>query len=99
MPRPVLDSVIAHLRLESEIGGYEAAEQARQAIEHVYDAAARLIGCRPDEIAVIEKRDPRLGHGLLFHNLSAWRHNTNVRGRVREQLHSLPPNCASEPAR
>ena len=54
MPRPVLDSVIAHLRLESEIGGYEAAEQAQQAIEHVYDAAARLIGCRPDEIAVIE---------------------------------------------
>jgi cysteine desulfurase / selenocysteine lyase len=54
MPRPVLDSVIAHLRLESEIGGYEAAEKAGQELEHVYDAAARLIGCRPDEIAIIE---------------------------------------------
>src|SRR5271157_6238116 len=54
MPEPVLNSVIGHLRLESEIGGYEAAEQAQQELEHVYDAASRLIGCRSDEIAVIE---------------------------------------------
>ena len=54
MPEPALNSVIGHLRLESEIGGYEAAEQAQQELEHVYDAASRLIGCRSDEIAVIE---------------------------------------------
>jgi selenocysteine lyase/cysteine desulfurase len=54
MPAPVLDATIAHLRLEAQIGGYEAAEQAGAAIEHVYDAAARLINCSREEIAIIE---------------------------------------------
>src|SRR5437763_8114939 len=54
MPRPVLDVTIAHLQLEAQIGGYEAAERANDAIEHVYDAAAALIGCSRDEIAIIE---------------------------------------------
>ncbi len=54
MPQPVLDATIAHLQLEAQIGGYEAAERADAAIEHVYDAAAALIGCSRDEIAVVE---------------------------------------------
>jgi cysteine desulfurase/selenocysteine lyase len=54
MPKQVLDAVTGHLRLEAEIGGYEAAESAHNAIEHVYDAASRLIGCQRDEIAIIE---------------------------------------------
>jgi len=54
MPRPVLEATIAHLQLEAQIGGYEAAERANDAIEQVYDAAAALIGCSRDEIAVIE---------------------------------------------
>ena len=54
MPQPVLDAVVGHLRLEAEIGGYEAAAQAGDLIERVYDAAARLLGCERDEIAVVE---------------------------------------------
>ena len=54
MPRQVLEATIAHLQLEAQIGGYEAAERANDAIEHVYDAAAALIGCSRDEIAIIE---------------------------------------------
>jgi cysteine desulfurase/selenocysteine lyase len=54
MPRPVLDATIGHLQLEASIGGYEAAERAHDAIEHTYDAAAALIGCERDEIAIIE---------------------------------------------
>ena len=54
MPRPVLEATIAHLQLEAQIGGYEAADHANDAIEHVYDAAAALIGCSRDEIAIIE---------------------------------------------
>lgn len=54
MPGQVVDAVTAHLRLEAEIGGYEAAESAHAAVEHVYDAVSRLIGCQPDEIAIIE---------------------------------------------
>src|SRR5947209_10323771 len=54
MPRPVLEATIAHLQLEAQIGGYEAVDRAHNAIEHVYDAAAALIGCSRDEIAIIE---------------------------------------------
>jgi cysteine desulfurase / selenocysteine lyase len=50
-PRQVLDATIAHLHLEAEIGGYEAAARAEGAVERVYDAAAALLGCARDEIA------------------------------------------------
>jgi selenocysteine lyase/cysteine desulfurase len=54
MPQPVLDAVIEHLQLEARIGGYEAAAEARERIEHVYDAVATLISCSRDEVAIIE---------------------------------------------
>jgi cysteine desulfurase/selenocysteine lyase len=53
-PSVVTDAVIAHLRLEAEIGGYEAADAAHDQVEAVYPAIARLIGCQPDEVAVVE---------------------------------------------
>lgn len=54
MPQAVLDAQVEHLQLEARIGGYEAAAQARDAVERVYHAAAGLIGAAPEEIAVIE---------------------------------------------
>jgi cysteine desulfurase / selenocysteine lyase len=54
MPRQVLEATKAHLDLEARIGGYEAAEQAHEAIERVYDAAATLLNCQRDEIAAVE---------------------------------------------
>ena len=54
MPTPVLDATIAHLQLEAQLGGYEAADAAHAAVEHVYDAIATLINCSRDEIAIIE---------------------------------------------
>jgi len=53
-PQPVLDAVIDHLRREAEIGGYEAADERGDRVEHTYDAIARLIGARRDEIAIVE---------------------------------------------
>jgi cysteine desulfurase / selenocysteine lyase len=53
-PAPVLDTVIEHLRLEAEIGGYEAAARAAGALERVYESAAKLFGCGADEIALVE---------------------------------------------
>jgi selenocysteine lyase/cysteine desulfurase len=50
-PRPVLDAVIAHLELESRVGGYEAHAQNEAQVERFYGAAAELIGANPDEIA------------------------------------------------
>jgi cysteine desulfurase / selenocysteine lyase len=44
MPAPVLETVVAHLRRESEIGGYEAEDAAEVRIEDVYESIARLIG-------------------------------------------------------
>jgi cysteine desulfurase/selenocysteine lyase len=54
MPQPVLHATVGHLQLEALIGGYEAAAQAHAAVEHVYDAAARLLGCQRQEIAIVE---------------------------------------------
>jgi cysteine desulfurase / selenocysteine lyase len=54
LPEPVLDATIGHLRLEAAIGGYEAADRAEAAIERVYDAAAAMLNCARDEVAVIE---------------------------------------------
>jgi len=50
----VTAAVIGHLRLEAQMGGYEAASVADEAIEHTYDAIAELIGAERDEIAVVE---------------------------------------------
>ncbi|MDA1100578.1 MAG: aminotransferase class V-fold PLP-dependent enzyme [Proteobacteria bacterium] len=54
MPRPVLDAVIGHLRLEAAIGGYEAEAAAADALANTYGALSRLLNCRRDEIAVME---------------------------------------------
>ncbi len=53
-PDPVLDAVIEHLRREAAIGGYEAAAERRDRVEHAYDAIAALIGCARDEVAIVE---------------------------------------------
>jgi cysteine desulfurase / selenocysteine lyase len=53
-PAPVLNAVVDHLRREAEIGGYEAAAERQDRIEHTYDALARMLGCERDEVAVVE---------------------------------------------
>lgn len=53
-PAPVTEAVIGHLRLEAQLGGYEAAATAGDAVAAVYPSIARLIGCHPDEVAVVE---------------------------------------------
>lgn len=53
-PAAVTDAVVAHLRLEERIGGYEAADAAADRVERVYPAVAELINCAPHEVAVIE---------------------------------------------
>jgi selenocysteine lyase/cysteine desulfurase len=53
-PRPVVDTVVEYLRLEEQIGGYEAADRENGRIEHTYDAVARLLGAHRDDIALVE---------------------------------------------
>ncbi|NQW02569.1 MAG: aminotransferase class V-fold PLP-dependent enzyme [Acidobacteria bacterium] len=53
MPAPVHTAIVDHLRLESEIGGYEAAEVCAEAIATGYEDLAALLGTRPRNIAVV----------------------------------------------
>jgi cysteine desulfurase / selenocysteine lyase len=66
-PSAVTEAVIAHLRLEAEIGGYEAADAAHDQVEAVYAALAELLGCQPDEIAVVE--NATRGWDMAFYSL------------------------------
>ncbi|AGY56476.1 aminotransferase class V-fold PLP-dependent enzyme [Gloeobacter kilaueensis] len=54
LPEPVLWAVSAHQQREAAIGGYEAADESREAIEHTYGAVAGLIGCSSEEVAIVE---------------------------------------------
>ena len=53
-PQSVRDAQVHHLEREAQIGGYEAAAESEEAIQHTYDALARLLHCDPDEVAVVE---------------------------------------------
>ncbi len=53
-PSPVTKAMIDHLRLEAEIGGYEAAARANARLEAVYASIGRLLNCSAGEIAVVE---------------------------------------------
>lgn len=67
MPTPVLETVIAHLQLEAEIGGYEAADAASERLERVYDSLAVLLGCTREEVALVE--NATVAWQLAFHSL------------------------------
>jgi selenocysteine lyase/cysteine desulfurase len=53
-PQPVVAAQIAHIQREAEIGGYEAAYEAKDRVANIYQSIARLIGARADEIALVE---------------------------------------------
>lgn len=54
MPKCVIDAVEGHFRLEAQMGGYEAADLAKDKIKRFYQAAANLIHALPLEIAYLE---------------------------------------------
>ncbi len=51
-PAPVREAIAEHLRLEHEIGGYEAAEAREDELRQSYEAVARLIGAGARNIAM-----------------------------------------------
>lgn len=53
-PQPVLDAVLDHLRLEAQVGGYEAQNRVAEQLEATYHAVAALLGAHRDEIALVE---------------------------------------------
>jgi len=53
MPLSVVEAMVDHIKLEAEIGGYEAADARADAIASTYDAVASLIGTAPQNIALV----------------------------------------------
>ena len=53
MPRPVIDAITEHIRLEAEIGGYEAADERVEAVERGYQALGEIAGGKPANMAVV----------------------------------------------
>jgi selenocysteine lyase/cysteine desulfurase len=54
MPTPVVNTILDHLALEREIGGYEAADVVADRITEVYAQVAMLVGAAPRNIAIVE---------------------------------------------
>ena len=54
MPLPVIKAITDHIKLESEVGGYEAQDLRRDAIMAAYQSVADLIGTAADNIAFTE---------------------------------------------
>ena len=51
MPDVVTEAQLAHIKLESEIGGYEASARMADAITEFYTQASLLLNCKPSNIA------------------------------------------------
>jgi len=54
MPAPVVAAMKQHIDLESDIGGYAAADRESDRLDAIYGSVARLINAAPDEIALVE---------------------------------------------
>lgn len=51
-PRPVVETVIGHLRREEEVGGYRAARERADDVAAVRTSVGRLVGAPPSSIAL-----------------------------------------------
>ena len=54
VPRPVSDAILGYLRLEQELGGYEARDAESEAIQRTYAALGRLLGAEARNIALVQ---------------------------------------------
>ncbi len=68
MPAPVLKACRDHLTREANHGGYEAAAEAKAALEDTYDAVAELLQCHRDEVAIVE--NATRAWDMAFYSLS-----------------------------
>jgi selenocysteine lyase/cysteine desulfurase len=66
LAQPTLDAMTAHLRREAEIGGYEAAASAREAIDAAHNGIAELVGGAQRGDRVVRQRHSRLERGVLL---------------------------------
>lgn len=53
-PNPVLEASVAHLRRETEVGGYRAAAERAEDLDGLRVSLGRLLGCDPDLVALTD---------------------------------------------
>src|SRR5260221_3985731 len=51
MPKPVIEAIENHIRLEASAGGYESADYKATEINGIYESAARLLNGKASNIA------------------------------------------------
>jgi selenocysteine lyase/cysteine desulfurase len=54
VPRSVRDAITAHLDLEQQLGGYEAAEERSAQVREAYDMLGRVLGAEARNIALVQ---------------------------------------------
>ncbi len=64
MPEPVVRAIQEHISLESRIGGYEAADARRDAVEEAYRSVGALLGTRPQNIAFTDNATAAFAQAL-----------------------------------
>jgi cysteine desulfurase/selenocysteine lyase len=64
MPRPVVAALEQHIRLEAELGGYEAAEARTDLVASAYASVAKLVHAQPANIAVVENATVAVAEAL-----------------------------------
>ena len=64
VPRPVREAVDAHLDLEGQLGGYEAADARADALGRAGDDLARLVGARRRNIALSQNSTTAFAQAL-----------------------------------
>jgi selenocysteine lyase/cysteine desulfurase len=71
VPRSVSDAISEHLRLEQELGGYEAAEGRVGALRSSYEALAGVLGCGSRNIALVQNSTVAFAQALSSFDLQA----------------------------
>jgi selenocysteine lyase/cysteine desulfurase len=70
-PRPVQAAVLEHLEAEAMLGGYEAADAARDRAAAAYSAVARLLNTEPSRIAMAQSSTVAFAEALSAFDFGA----------------------------
>jgi cysteine desulfurase/selenocysteine lyase len=63
-PTVVTDTMVAHLRREEQVGGYEAHAEARDRVAGVYASVAQLVNAPVEHVALVESATVAWDRGL-----------------------------------
>ncbi|MFZ9988085.1 MAG: aminotransferase class V-fold PLP-dependent enzyme, partial [Candidatus Nanopelagicales bacterium] len=63
-PAVVTDTMVAHLRREEQVGGYEAHAEARDRVAGVYASVAQLVNAPVEHVALVESATVAWDRGL-----------------------------------